>query len=88
MVVYSGSFALLVTGWQDHGALGRFARGLWDTAVGPGRGWSYSEYIKILSAGLEPYGGQVERQPARGGLEVVVYFQNPADYTLFCLRLG
>lgn len=88
MVVYSGSFGLLVTGWENHGALGRFARGLWDAAVGPGKGWSYSGYIKILNEGLAPYGGKIRTHPNRSPLAIDVYFQEPADYTLFCLRMA
>lgn len=89
MIVYSGSFATLVTKWEDHGALGKFARALWDTQVGPGRGWSYSEYIKILHAGLTPHGGIVVVDiGADLALGVSVQFSAPEDYTLFCLRMG
>lgn len=87
MIVYSGQFGALVTGWESQGALGKFARKLWDTQVGPGRGWSYSGYVSVLNDGLIPHGGKVV--PTRdGGLHINVEFDSPEDYTLFCLRIG
>ena len=87
MIVYSGGIDQLIVNWHDHMPLGKIARIHWDDikSSSGSAGWSYTAYTKSLNKVLAQWGGNIELS-SPGYIDIK--FDNPADYTLFCLRMG